>query len=51
MNSISLALFETRNKLKYPGLMATDNIPAGDVLVRVPKKLMLNTKKGYYSDI
>lgn len=37
------AFFKIRNGLEYPGLMTTENLHGGEVLVRVPKHLLLTT--------
>ena len=38
------AFFETRNHLNYPGIVTTKTLAGPEVLVRIPKGLLLNTR-------
>ena len=35
---------------QYPGCMATEAIPKGEVMIRVPSKHIINTKKAFYAE-
>lgn len=36
---------------RYPGMLATDDIKPGEIIVKVPSKLIINTKKAYFSEL
>ena len=40
-----------KGKNTYPGMLAVDDIKQGDTIVKVPSKLLINTKKAYYSEL
>lgn len=59
MNKLRYALFETKNGLKYPGLigekcwrfLATDVIISNEILVEVPREMLLNTRDAFNSPL
>jgi hypothetical protein len=42
---IKPAIFQLKNKLPYPGLKTTETLHGPHVLAKIPKKLLLTTKK------
>ena len=46
---IDVALFETKNGLKYPGFMANKDIDSNSVLLRVPVGCLLTTRDAFLS--
>lgn len=48
---LALGLFQTRNGLKYPGFIATEDIGANSILLRVPVGCLLTTRDAYLSEI
>ncbi len=36
-NKIQLGLFQCKNGLKYPGIMATDTIKANEIIIKLPR--------------
>ena len=48
---LDVALFETRNGLKYPGFMAREKLLANTILLRVPVDSLLTTRDAYLSQI
>ena len=48
---MALGMFQTKNGLKYPGLIATSDIQAHSVLLRVPVGSLLTTRDAYLSPI
>lgn len=51
VKNLKFALFQTGNGLKYPGLIATDLIPANSVMVKLPVHSILTTRDAFLSDI
>ncbi len=48
---VKLANFKTKNGLSYPGLIATEKIFANEPIIKLPTKLLLNTKIAFCSEI
>ena len=48
---LAYAQFKLQNGLPYPGLVATEKIITDEIIVQVPRKLILSTKKAFFSDI
>ena len=46
---MDLALFQTKNGLKYSGFIATEEIPTNSVLLRVPVDCLLTTRDAFLS--
>jgi hypothetical protein len=51
VGALALGLFQTRNGLKYPGFIATEDIGANSILLRVPVGCLLTTRDAYLSEI
>lgn len=51
INKLELGLFQSKNGFKYEGFRATEEILPSDILIKVPKKLILTTKICLFSDI
>ncbi len=51
MNKLALAQFSLRNNLPYTGLIATQKILTDEIVLRIPKNLLLNTKKAFFSEL
>lgn len=48
---LEVALFQTRNGLKYPGFRAKEKLIANSVLLRVPVDSLLTTRDAFLSEI
>ena len=48
---LDVALFQTRNGLKYPGFMAREKLVPNSVLLRVPVDSLLTTRDAFMSEI
>ncbi|CAD8175062.1 unnamed protein product [Paramecium octaurelia] len=51
INKVKYAIFQTKNGLKYPGLIATENIVPNDNLVILPRETLLTTKQAFESPL
>lgn len=58
INKVRYAIFQTKNGLKYPGLIgisniyiATEKILANETLVSVPMNLLLTTRHAFESPL
>jgi hypothetical protein len=51
VSHMDLGLFQTKNGLKYPGFIATEDIPTNSILLRVPVDCLLTTRDAFLSDI
>ncbi len=51
MNKLEYAEFKLKNGLTYPGLLAKEKILTDETIVRIPRKLLLSTRKAYFSDV
>lgn len=51
VKNLKFGLFQTGNGLKYPGLIATEEIYANTILVKVPVQSLLTTRDAFLSDI
>jgi hypothetical protein len=51
VKNLKYAIFETKNGLKYPGLVACEKILANTILIRVPVQCILTTRDAFFSDI
>lgn len=50
-NKIAPALFKTKNDQYYLGIMAKEKIYENEILLKVPRNLILSTKIAYFSEI
>lgn len=48
---LQYARFKLKNGLPYNGLIATEKILSNETLVRVPVKLLFNTKDAFLSEL
>ena len=51
INKLEFGLFKAKNGFEYEGFRATEDINSSDILIKVPKKLVLTTKICLFSDI
>ncbi|CAK62992.1 unnamed protein product (macronuclear) [Paramecium tetraurelia] len=51
INKVQYAMFQTKNGLRYPGLIATEPIKSKDTLVSLPKELLLTTRHAFESPL
>ncbi|CAD8199077.1 unnamed protein product [Paramecium pentaurelia] len=51
INKVQYAMFQTKNGLSYPGLIATEPIMPKDTLVSLPKELLLTTLHAFESPL
>ncbi|CAD8083112.1 unnamed protein product [Paramecium sonneborni] len=51
INKVKYAIFQTKNGLKYPGLIASEKILSNETLVSVPKDLLLTTRHAFESPL
>ncbi|CAD8063540.1 unnamed protein product [Paramecium primaurelia] len=51
INKVKYAIFQTKNGLKYPGLIATEKIEPNDNLVILPRETLLTTKQAFESPL
>ncbi len=51
LGPLEFGIFVTRNGLQYPGFIATQDIPANSVLLRVPVDCLLTTRDAFLSEI
>lgn len=51
INKLELGKFRAKNGFEYEGFRATEQINPSDILIKVPKKLILTTKVCLYSEI
>ena len=49
--NLLLATFKTRNSLNYTGIITTNYINPNEILLKIPRDLLLTTKTAYYSDL
>ncbi|EAS04524.1 hypothetical protein TTHERM_00237390 (macronuclear) [Tetrahymena thermophila SB210] len=51
INKLEFGLFTAKNGFQYEGFRATEEINPSDILIKVPRKLILNTRTCMFSDI
>ncbi|CAD8180560.1 unnamed protein product [Paramecium pentaurelia] len=51
INKVKYAIFQTKNGLKYPGLIASEKILSNETLVQVPRDLLLTTRHAFESPL
>lgn len=51
INGLEFAYFRTKNGLKYPGLLATKDIIANTIMLKVPVSCILSTRNAFFSEI
>ncbi|CAD8091646.1 unnamed protein product [Paramecium sonneborni] len=51
INKVKYAIFQTKNGLKYPGLIATETIVPNDNLVTLPRETLLTTRQAFESPL
>ena len=51
MSKLSYAEFKLKNGLPYSGLIATEKIITEEIIVKMPRELLLTTKKAFFSDV
>jgi len=48
---LALASFKTRNSLMYTGIIATNYLTPNEILLKIPRNLLLTTKTAYFSEL
>ncbi|KAL4502976.1 hypothetical protein ABPG72_014205 [Tetrahymena utriculariae] len=51
INKLEFGLFTAKNGFQYEGFRAAEEINPSDILIKVPRKLILNTRTCMFSDI
>ena len=51
INKLDYAQFQLKNGLPYTGLIATDKIVTDEIVVRIPRHLILSTKIAFFSEV
>jgi len=51
MPKLTTAEFRLKNGLPYTGLIATEKIITEELIVKMPRELLLTTKKAFFSDV
>ena len=49
--NLALATFRTRNLLPYTGIISTNCLPPNEILLKIPRNLLLTTKTAYFSEL
>lgn len=49
--SLNLASFKTRNHLAYTGILTKNYINPNEILLKIPKNILLTTKLAYFSEM
>src|SRR5688500_2706192 len=51
INKLVLSEFYLKNGLPYSGLATTETVITDEIVVKIPKSLVLNTKRAYFSEL
>ena len=51
ISKLDYAQFQLKNGLPYTGLIATDKIVTDEIVVRIPRQLILSTKTAFFSEV
>lgn len=51
MNKIGFARFSLKNGLPYDGIIATENLLPNELIIKIPRNLLLNSRHAYLSEI
>lgn len=51
MNKLAVGKFKLKNGLEYPGMVATEDIHSDQILMEIPREMLLTTRQAWFSPV